>query len=292
MLHQPLSRRARVGTAALGCFAQRSWGVVIRGAVLVVLLVLATLVSRATGQPPAQQQPAQSAPQATSNFGTIAPYLGLTIDQIELPGFPPEEAASLLSATPLKVGDPLTREALHDAMQALFATGRFSDIQAEADRAETTGVRLRFLTTANFFVGMVSVEGVSTNPSANQLVSATRLQLGELYTPEKLEHALAGIQRVLEENGFHQSKVTSSEQRDETQHQVNMTFRVVSGPRAVVGQITLDGDAGYSPAEIQEIAHLHPGESAAAIRSKTVCLPRSRWPAAFIIPNTTPSTTS
>jgi outer membrane protein insertion porin family len=95
-------------------------------------------------------------------------------------------------------------------MQALFATGRFADIQAEADRTETTGVRLRFLTVANFFVGMVTIEGVSNNPSVNQLASATRLQLGELYTHEKLDRALAGIQRVMEENGFHQSKVTPS----------------------------------------------------------------------------------
>lgn len=182
----------------------------------------------AVGSPPAAQQP-ESPPQFSAKFGTIAPYLGLTIDQIELPGVPPEEAASLLAATPLKIGEPLTRDALHDAMQALFATGRFSDIQAEADRAETTGVRLRFVTVANFFVGMVSIEGVSSNPSANQLASATRLQLGELYTREKLDRALTAIQRIMEENGLHQSKVTSSERRDEQQHQVNLTFHVVPG---------------------------------------------------------------
>src|SRR5258708_30284025 len=91
------------------------------------------------------------AAKAETKFGTIAPYLGLTIDQIVLPGIPPEEAATLLAATPLKVGEPLTREALHDAMQSLFATGRFADIQAEADRSETAGIKLRFLTTANFF---------------------------------------------------------------------------------------------------------------------------------------------
>ena len=32
------------------------------------------------------------------------------------------------------------------------------------------------------------------------------------------------------------------------QHQVNLTFHVVRGPRAVVGEITLEGDAGYSEA--------------------------------------------
>jgi outer membrane protein insertion porin family len=257
-----------VGTAAPAAHAERSSaascghsnsGFGIRF-VLVVLLVLAQGVSWAAGSPPAVQQPAESPSQFGATFGTITPYLGLPIDQIELPGVAPEEAASLLAATPLKIGEPLTRETLHDAMQALFATGRFSDIQAEAERTDTAGVRLRFLTVANFFVGMVAMEGVSTNPSANQLASATRLQLGELYAREKLDRALAGIQRVMEENGFHRSKVTISEQRDQQQHQVNMTFHVVPGPRAVVGEITLEGDAGYSKEEIKEIAKLHSGD--------------------------------
>jgi outer membrane protein assembly complex protein YaeT len=226
----------------------------------VLLSVLAHGTSWAQSSPLSQQQPAESPAQSEAKFGTVTPYLGLAIDQIELPGLPPEEAAPLLAATPLKIGEPLTREALHDAMQALFATGRFSDIQAEADRTETAGVRLRFRTTANFFVGMVTIEGVSTNPSANQLASATRLQLGELYSQEKLDHALAGIQRVLEENGFHKSKVSISEARDEQQHQVNLTFHVVRGPRAVVGEIALEGDAGYSAAEITEITNLHSGD--------------------------------
>lgn len=181
------------------------------------------------------------------------------IDQIELPNVPPGEATSLLASTPLKIGEPLTRDGLHDAMQALFATGRFADIQAEANRADTTGVRLRFLTVANFFVGMVTIEIHSNNPSANQLASATRLQLGELYAHEKLDRALAGIQRVMEENGFHQSKVTFAEQRDERQHQVNMTFHVVTGPRAVVGEILVQGDAGYSKEQFEQIAKLHSG---------------------------------
>ncbi|MFZ0797712.1 MAG: POTRA domain-containing protein [Terriglobales bacterium] len=226
---------------------------------LALLLTLPNSGSWAAGSPPAPQQPPASSVQSGAQFGTIAPYLGLTIDQIELPGVPPEEATALLAATPLKIGEPLTRETLHDAMQALFATGRFSDIQAEANRTETTGVRLRFLTVANFFVGMVTMEGVSSNPSPNQLASATRLKLGELYSREKLDRALAGIQRVMEENGFHQAKVTISEQRDEPQHQVNMTFHVVSGPRAMVGEIVVEGDAGYSEEQIEEITKLHSG---------------------------------
>jgi outer membrane protein assembly complex protein YaeT len=64
----------------------------------------------------------------------------------------------------------------------------------------------------------------------------------------------------MEENGFHKATVTNSEQRDQQQHQVNLTFHVVPGPRAVVGEISLEGDAGYSIAELEEIARLHSGD--------------------------------
>jgi len=227
---------------------------------------LAPLAGWAMGQKQSQSQnreaPSQQpSPEPISNIGAITPYLGLAIDEVEFPGVAADESAGLLTATQLKIGTPLTRDALHDAMQALFATGRFADIQAEAERAATTGVRLRFLTLPNYFVGQVIVEGVLINPSPNQLATATRLQLGELYSPEKLDRALSGMQRVLEENGFHKAKLSTSEQRDQRQHQVNLTIHVNPGPRAVVGQIKLQGDAGYSAEEIvNDAGKLHTGD--------------------------------
>jgi len=231
------------------------------GAALVVLMMLATpRAGWASGPPPSAQQSAEP-PQ----LGTITPYLGVPITEIEVPGVPAEEAAHLLAATPLKLGEPLTRQALHDAMQAMFATGRFADIQAEAERG-TAGVRLRFLTVPNYFIGQIMAEGVSGSPSPNQLATASRLQLGELYSQDKLERALANLQRVLEENGFHRAKVTASEQRLPDQHQVDLNFRVEPEPRAVVGQIALQGDAGYSKEEIEQIAKFHPGQSVVSTR--------------------------
>ena len=222
------------------------------------LLFLATTggTSWASALPQAAQPPEES----VSQFGAINPYLGLTIDEIDLPGVPQEDAAALIALTPLKVGDPLTRDNLGDAIKALFGTGRFADIQAEVNRTVTAGIRLRFNTVANYFVGIVTVEGVSLNPSPNQLASATRLQLGELYTKEKLDTANAGIQRILGENGFHQSKISHTEQRDEEQHQVNLTFNIELGPRAVVGEVTIEGDVSYSKVEIKDIAKMHSGD--------------------------------
>lgn len=248
----------------------------------VLLILLAALpAERAIGQPPPGPQTPQASTttEVPSGIGAITPYLGLTIDEVQFPGVAVEDTASLVTTTQLKIGEPLTRDAIHDAMRALFATGRFADIQAEAERSETTGVRLRFLTIANYFVGQVIVEGVSVNPSANQLATATRLQLGELYTPEKLERALTGMQRVLEENGFHQTKVTTSEQRDESQHEINLSFHVHPGTRAVVGRITLKGDAGYSMEEIINGAgNFHTGDPVISTRlTRTLQRIRSRY---------------
>ncbi len=227
-----------------------------------LVLTMITVVGSATGgaqalPPPPAESPAQ--------LGTITPYLGVPIAEIELPGVPGDETTHLLSATPLKIGEPLTRQDLHDAMQTLFATGRFADIQAEAERT-TVGVRLRFLTVPNYFIGQVYVEGASTNPSANQLVTASRLVLGELAAGEKVDRALANLQRVLEDNGFHRSKITVSEQRNPEQYQIDLTFHVAPGPRALVGQITVEGEAGYSKNELEEIGKFHTGDPVISTR--------------------------
>ena len=236
------------------------------GAKLVLAMVMMTMMaSSSLGH---AQVPIPSAPppaETPSQSGTIADYLGVPVTEIELPGIPAEDAAHLLTATPLKLGEALTRPALHDAMQSLFATGRFADIQAEAERS-TAGVRLRFLTVPNFFIGQVTADGVSSSPSSNQLVTSSRLQLGELYSQDKLDQALANLQRVLEENGFHRSKVSVSMQRNEAQHQIDVTFHVEPGARATVGQIVLEGDVGYAKDELQEIAKFHPGEGVTANR--------------------------
>lgn len=227
-----------------------------------ILLSITLTLPAGWAQPPAS--PAQL-PESASQLGAIAPYLGVPVVEMELPGVSAEDTSHLLAGLSLKIGDPLTRPGLHDAMQSLFATGRFADIQAEADRT-STGVRLRFLTVPNYFIGQVNVEGASSSPTSTQLVTSSRLQLGELYTPDRLERALANLRRVLEENGFHRSKVSVSEQRNEQEHQIDVTFRVDLGPRAVVGEITLQGDTEYSKTEIENAAKLHPGDGVAATR--------------------------
>src|ERR1035438_5739648 len=67
---------------------------------LVLILALATGTSWAAGSQPAGQQPDEAA----SQFGAITPYLGLTIDEIELQGSAPEERGCFLALQRQKKG--------------------------------------------------------------------------------------------------------------------------------------------------------------------------------------------
>ncbi len=85
---------------------------------------------------------------------------------------------------------------------------------------------LSFLTRPNFFVGEISVEGAPNPPAANQIVNASKLQLGELFTREKLERALVNIKQLMEQNGYYQSSASDEEQAHPETQQMNILFRI------------------------------------------------------------------
>lgn len=152
------------------------------------------------------------------------------------------------------MGRSLRSVALRDSIQALFRTGRFADIQVDAEPA-SEGLRLTFLTKPAWFVGNVEVLGVPRPPSAGQLILASALRLGELFTEDRLHEALRSVRSLLIEHGYHQAGITHSIKRDAATQQAHVTLSVSAGTRARIGAILLAGpDPGLSEAEIRTIA--------------------------------------
>jgi outer membrane protein insertion porin family len=199
-------------------------------------------------------------PLAAAAAGGMTPYEGLIVQVIKFPDLPSASAGRLLDLIPQKAGVPLQRENVRQSIQALHSTGRFADIQVEADHTPDQQVVLTFRTRSNFFVGEIFVEGAPNPPAANQVVNASKLQLGELFTREKLERALAGIKQLMEQNGYHQSISTDEEQAHPETQQMDITFRITPGPHAKIGHVTVSGPAGFSQQQIQDIAKMHPGD--------------------------------
>ena len=207
----------------------------------------------------------QTSPVSNPALGAISAYLGLPVSQIRFTGVPVREQNHLRELMPQKVSHPLDRDLLRDSLKILFDTGLFADIRVEAEKTDGQ-VTLTFSVVGNYFVGSVTVEGDPGRPSANQLVSATKLQLGEIFAPEKLERANKNIQQVMSDNGFYRSAVTHDEHPHPETSQMDVVFRVTPGPPATVGEITVTGTGAYSKGQVEDIAHMHPGDRVTADR--------------------------
>ena len=104
-------------------------------------------------------------------------FEGKPIEAIEFSPAQTVDASDLARVLPLKKGDALHAEKVAQAIDGLFATGRFDDIVVEVEPSGP-GVRVRFVTKTVWFVGGVTVEGkVSVQPEHAQSAASTPIIL-------------------------------------------------------------------------------------------------------------------
>ena len=212
--------------------------------------------------PTAKQDPQE--PQSSSPTG-ISAYEGKIVRAIEIQGVAEGDREHILQLLPQKAGEPLDRAHVSDSIRALYATGRFADIQAEV-APSGDAVLLTFNTSSNFFVGAVDVEGAPARPTSNQVVNASKLQLGELYTQEKMNRALENVRQLMQENGYYRARVTAETISNASTRQVNILFHISRGEQARVGEVKVTGSSGLSSYNVQDIAHLERGDRLTADR--------------------------
>jgi len=194
-----------------------------------------------------------------------SPCFGSVVTQVNFPGFFGLDLTMLQNLSGIHEGDTLDRERLRQGLRALFATGRFADLRAQCDRSNDGKIQLSFLTETNFFVGSVTVEGVPNRPSESQIVNASKLQLGELFSKEKLDRAVQNILRLMRDNGFFRATVEDSTETRPATSQVEITFKIRPGEQAHVGTVKVEGNTIYSTGQIEDIAHLHPGDKVTGV---------------------------
>ena len=194
-----------------------------------------------------------------------AKYAGKTVLIINLPGVGDHDRDHILQLLAQKTGDPLERNKIRDSIRTLYSTGRFADIEAQVVPSGE-GVILTFATSANFFIGAVDVEGAPNRPNKNQILNASKFQLGERYTKDKLDGALENVRQLLQEDGYYRARVTAESTSDTDTQQVNILFHVTPDAQAHVGVVNVTGSSGLSSGDVQDIAHLTRGDRITAAR--------------------------
>ena len=166
------------------------------------------------------------------------------------PAVQPLDAGDLSAILPLKKGQPLGMADVRASIERLFATGRYADIQVDAE-PDGDGVAIRFITKNSWFIGDVSIRGnVPLPPNAGQLENATRLDLGQPFTEAAVQQATANQARLLESDGFFRNHIQPLFDEDTQFQKMNVTFAIAPGPRARLDQPLLEGSLEMDPQRV------------------------------------------
>ncbi len=210
------------------------------------------------GADSSQVDPSQttSNPQAAND--SIQVWEGLTVLNISFEGVPATRIEPLPEHLAQGVGSPLTAENLKRSLRQLFASGYYDTIEVEGKRQDG-GVALIFVGQPRTFIGTVGVYG-ATGPTANtQLERASQLEAGARFTDAKMKRALDQMRASLEENGYYRPAITYTQTPHPDEQLMDIEFRIVSGPRARVGKVSVTGDSGMKADEFRRHAHLRTG---------------------------------
>jgi outer membrane protein assembly complex protein YaeT len=190
----------------------------------------------------------------------VQQYEGKEIVTIQfVPREQPLEPSELYDILPLKQKRPLRMADVRAAIERLFATGRYADVQVDAERYRqggVDGVIVRILTKSSWFVGNIGVTGgISDPPNRGQIENASRLELGQPYSEEKVTQGIAGQKRLLESNGLYRSRIQPYFEWDTVYQQVHIRFAVESGKRASYGPPVFEGDLKLSTESLTSASH-------------------------------------
>jgi outer membrane protein insertion porin family len=196
---------------------------------------------------------------AQTLWAQTAKYEGQPIAEIRyLPPEQPLTAAELVNIVSLKKGAPLRLADVRAAIERLYATGAYDDIQVDGESAPApaSGVTVRIVTKNSWFVGNVAVLGhISDPPNAGQLVNVTRLSLGQPFTEADVAPAQTAIEHLLESNGLHGGQVRPEVSYDPHTQQVSVHFVVDSERRAHFTTPSITGDPKMPLADIVSATH-------------------------------------
>jgi outer membrane protein assembly complex protein YaeT len=233
---------------------------------LIVFCVVLTLPVQAQSTP----APATGATQSSTaaQFGAVTKYEGKVVTRVDFRGVSGKDTTALRSLLVQKTNQPLDRDKLRASIDAVYATGRFATLQVEAEAGPNDTVSLIFDVTENYFNGTISVEGTpqKTGPKAPQLVAASQLDLGGVFSEESVVSSIQRMKKIFADNGYYEATIRYSREPNLQDHQMAIRFEAVPGPLARVGEVRIEGDAGIAPGQVRSLTKLKPGDKVKAER--------------------------
>jgi outer membrane protein insertion porin family len=150
---------------------------------------------------------------------------------------------------PLESGKPFDFTAERESLRDLYRMGDYASIRATST-AEPSGLRIDFIVERNFYNNVIRVVGIKEPPSEPAALAAVRLNLGEPFRESSLREAVARLQSSLSDDGLYEAKISWSLSAHEDTREMDVLFTVDAGPRALVGNVTVDNNTMYTDAQL------------------------------------------
>jgi outer membrane protein assembly complex protein YaeT len=152
-----------------------------------------------------------------------------------------------------EVGQPLDPSKIATSLKKLYATGRFTELRAEAEPGQG-GVHLLFVGRAQYFVGVVQVGGTPSALEPRVLLTSTHLRLGQPISDDILIAAQRRISEMLASNGYYRATVQYRLIPDPANQEAEAIFSVFPGKPARCSGVEFQGHPEFSPAKLAKVA--------------------------------------
>jgi len=190
------------------------------------------------------------------------------------------ESGSVLEQDPPRLtvqhGQPFSIEAESASLRELFRSGNYADVRAELTDVPG-GVRLDFVVSQNFYINRVQIEGLRDPPGEGLALSALRLNVGDTFRESDMKEALDRLRQTLEDDGLYQAKVDYQATPHPDTLQMDILVRVIPGPRARIGVITIQNQTQFQTDELRGRLKLKPGQESTSDRLTRAADRERKW---------------
>lgn len=169
---------------------------------------------------------------------------GRRVSKIQVVDESGQPVTERISPLPLEVGKPFDFASERESLRQIYRMGDYSDIRVSATSG-AYGLDVNFIVRRNFYNNIVTIEGLKSPPSEAAALAALRLTLGDPFRESALREAIDRLRATLRDDGLYQAKVTWALEPHDDTRQMDVTVHVDSGPRALIGNITLVNNTAY-----------------------------------------------
>jgi outer membrane protein insertion porin family len=190
-----------------------------------------------------------SVPSAGQSLGTR--YAGRPVEQLQV--FienTPNGDAAIEDLIEVRMGQPLSMEAVRESITHLYSIGRFQDVRVDATTTSAGGLSVRFTLIPLHVVQQIEFVG-NRQLSEGQLRHAVNERYGDSPPVGRIEEVVRTLRRLYEDEGYLSARIHPVTKELHNPDRTVLIFELEAGPRALIGHVQFEGNLPTSPQALQ-----------------------------------------